>query len=152
MWKLTSESGAALAVRVDGVGIDAIIAQARINRCLRFRAACVPKVLFSKNLYEPAFDTRWPDNLPSASPRHGCLRGTLRRTCPRQSVEMVVRDGEPVATGQVLGVAPPVNAVVGEVGAHAAGAVRARHGQCGRADTSSHASARLWGGQVGDNP
>ena len=26
---------------------------------------------------------------------------------------LVVRDGEPVATGQVLGVAPPVNAVVG---------------------------------------
>ena len=39
--------------------------------------------------------------------RHG---GYHTRT--RTHYSLVVRDGEPVATGQVLGVAPPVNAVV----------------------------------------
>ena len=56
--------------------------------------------------------------------RHG---GYHTRT--RTHYSLVVRDGEPVATGQVLGVAPPVNAVV--VGASAPPAPSGFCTQCG---------------------
>ena len=47
----------------------------------------------------------------------------------RTHYSLVVRDGEPVATGQVLGVAPPVNAVA--VGASAPPAPSGFCTQCG---------------------
>ena len=50
-------------------------------------------------------------------------------TRTRTHYSLVVRDGEPVATGQVLGVAPPVNAVV--VGASAPPAPSGFCTQCG---------------------
>ena len=56
--------------------------------------------------------------------RHG---GYHTRT--RTHYSLVVRDGEPVATGQVLGVAPPVNAIV--VGASAPPAPSGFCTQCG---------------------
>ena len=54
-----------------------------------------------------------------------------RRGVTRTHYSLVVRDGEPVATGQVLGVAPPVNAVVGAKGASAPPAPSGFCTQCG---------------------
>jgi hypothetical protein len=66
--------------------------------------------------------------------RHG---GYHTRT--RTHYSLVVRDGEPVATGQVLGVAPPVNAVVG------ASAPPAPSGFCTQCGAPMKSDARFCG-------
>ena len=62
-----------------------------------------------------------------------------RRTRTRTHYSLVVRDGEPVATGQVLGVAPPVNAVVG------ASAPPAPSGFCTQCGAPMKSDARFCG-------
>ena len=61
---------------------------------------------------------------------HRCIH-ISKVLCARLLWTMVVSDGEPVATGQVLGVAPPVNAVVGAKGASAPPAPSGFCTQCG---------------------
>ena len=62
-----------------------------------------------------------------------------RRGVTRTHYSLVVRDGEPVATGQVLGVAPPVNAVVG------ASAPPAPSGFCTQCGAPMKSDARFCG-------
>ena len=64
-------------------------------------------------------------------------------TRTRTHYSLVVTDGEPVATGQVLGVAPPVNAVI--VGAKGASAPPAPSGFCTQCGAPMKSDARFCG-------